>query len=358
MAEEDDASKTEEPTSRKLEKAREQGQIVSSQEFKSWIMLLIGGLVVMGFAPWVMERVYHFGGSIIEQSSTIDLDPLALRRLFALVASWGAVTLGPIAGALMIVAILGNIAQSGFSFAGEKLKPKLDRMSPIKGLKNKVSIKQVVEFLKGILKLAAVATIALFLSMPFLTDLSMMPNIDLVDTLHRIHTLAIWLTVGTVAVMTILAIADYLYQRYAFMKQMRMTKQEVKDEHKQSEGDPQVKAQIRKLRAHRARQRMMAAVPQADVVVTNPTHFAVALQYDMKEMPAPKLVAKGVDSLALRIRQVADENEIPIVENPPLARALYASVELDEHIPPEHYKAVAEIIGYVMRLRGELPSAP
>ena len=135
-----------------------------------------------------------------------------------------------------------------------------------------------------------------------------------------------------------------------------MTKQEVKDEHKQSEGDSQVKVRIRQLRVQRARQRMMAAVPEADVVVTNPTHFAVALKYNMDEMPAPTVVAKGKDLVALRIRQVAEENDVPVVENPPLARAHFASVELDEKIPPEHYKAVAEVIGFVMRLRGEMPN--
>ena len=162
------------------------------------------------------------------------------------------------------------------------------------------------------------------------------------------------LVVGTVAVMTVIALLDFAYQKYTFMKEQKMTKQEVKDEHKQSEGDPQVKARIRQLRAQRARQRMMAEVPDADVVVTNPSHYAVALKYNMEEMPAPKLVAKGMDFVAFRIREVAEENDIPIIENPPLARALYAPVELDEEIPPEHYKAVAEVIGYVMRLRGEL----
>jgi flagellar biosynthetic protein FlhB len=164
------------------------------------------------------------------------------------------------------------------------------------------------------------------------------------------------LVVGTVAVMTVIALLDFAYQKYTFMKEQKMTKQKVKDEHKhkQSEGDPQVKARIRQLRAQRARQRMMAEVPDADVVVTNPSHYAVALKYNMEEMPAPKLVAKGMDFVAFRIREVAEENDIPIIENPPLARALYASVELDEEIPPEHYKAVGEVIGYVMRLRGEL----
>ena len=165
--------------------------------------------------------------------------------------------------------------------------------------------------------------------------------------------IAILISAGTIAVMTAIAALDFMFQKYQFTKQMRMSKQEVKDEHKQSEGDPQVKARIRALRQQRARERMMAAVPEADVVITNPTHYAVALKYDMEEMPAPKLIAKGIDTLAFRIREVAEEHDIPIVENPPLARALHASVELDEEIPPEHFVAVAEVIGYVMRMKGK-----
>jgi flagellar biosynthetic protein FlhB len=207
------------------------------------------------------------------------------------------------------------------------------------------------------IKISLVAIVALGLAVPMFDDITLTPMISVASSLHRLHDLALWVVGGTVAVMTAIALLDYGYQRYQHNKQLKMTKQEVKDEHKQSEGDPQIKARIRAIRTQRARQRMMAAVPEADIVITNPTHFAVALQYKMDEMAAPKLVAKGVDTLALRIRQVAEENDVPIVENPPLARALYAAVELDQEIPPEHFKAVAEVIGYVMRLRGKLPAA-
>ena len=163
------------------------------------------------------------------------------------------------------------------------------------------------------------------------------------------------LIIGVLAVMTIITLADVLYQRFMHHKELRMTKQQVKDEHKQSEGDPLIKARLRQIRVERARKRMMAAVPEADVVITNPTHYAVALKYDQRTMEAPRVVAKGVDNIALRIRAVAEEHDVAIVENPPVARALHASVEIDQEIPPEHYKAVAEIIGYVMRLKKGLP---
>jgi len=173
--------------------------------------------------------------------------------------------------------------------------------------------------------------------------------------LQRIHEIAILMALATIGVMGFIAALDYIYQRATFMKQMRMSKTEVKDEHKQTDGDPQIKARIRQIRMERARKRMMAAVPNADVVITNPTHFAVALEYKMETMPAPKVIAKGQDLVALKIREIAEANEITIVENPPLARALFSSVELDEEIPAEHFKAVAEVIGHVMRLKGKLP---
>ena len=156
-----------------------------------------------------------------------------------------------------------------------------------------------------------------------------------------------------VLVMVALATADYVYQRWSHKEKLKMTKQEVKDEHKEQEGDQKVKGRIRNLRLERHRQRMMAAIPKASVIITNPTHYAITLQYDMDAMAAPKVVAKGVDYLAKRIRQIAETHEIPIVENPPLARALYAAVEVDQEIPQEHYKAVAEVIGFVMRLKGK-----
>jgi flagellar biosynthetic protein FlhB len=203
-------------------------------------------------------------------------------------------------------------------------------------------------------KLVAVAAVAFGLVFSAMNDIELISSFSLGQILDRIQLVAILLTAGTAAVMTVVAALDYAFQRRSFIKQMRMTKQEVRDEHKQAEGDPQIKARIRRLRMERAQKRMMAAVPEADVVITNPTHFAVALAYEMETMSAPRLVAKGADVLAQRIREIAEENQVPLVENPPLARALYASVELDQEIPPEHYQAVAQVIGYVMRLKGEL----
>ena len=353
--EEDDASKTEEPTERKLNKAREKGQVALSQEVKNWTILLGGAGAMIFMAPGIMTDLRRLLFKFIESPHAIPFNISHLRLMMSnllLDVGW---ILTPLMAMLVILAIASSVVQTGLIWAPDKIKPDPSKISLIKGLKTKFSLRSIVEFLKGIAKIVLVSVVAVGLVGPFLSDVALIPSFEMVQTLDRMHIIAIWLMVGTVMVMTVIAALDLLYQRYAHLKQMRMTKHDVKDEQKQAEGDPLIRARIRKLRMERAQQRMMAAVPEADVVVTNPTHYAVALNYKMDDMPAPKLVAKGVDFLAQRIREVAEENDVPVVENPPLARALYAAVEIDEEIPEEHYKAVAEIIGYVMRLRGDLP---
>lgn len=357
MAEEDDSQKTEEPTPKKLEKARKKGQVANSQEVKSWFILLGGAMGLLFLAPGIMNNIRMLGQSFIASPHAIPFDNEHLRLAVLQILLELGWILAPLLGLLVVLAVAGSVGQTGFLYSPSKIKPELSKISLIKGLKSKFSVRQLVEFVKGMVKISLVALVALAMVVPFHDDLAIIPLTDLAYTLKRIHEIALWMVVGTIAVMTVVSVLDFAFQKHNHMKQLRMSRQEVRDEHKQSEGDPQVKAQIRRLRTERARQRMMAAVPQADVVITNPTHFSVALEYKMEQMAAPKLVAKGMDELALRIREVAEENEVPIVENPPLARALYASVELDEEIPPEHFKAVAEVIGYVMRLRGEMPAA-
>lgn len=353
MAEEDDAQKTEDPTARKLSRAKEKGQTASSQEIKTWGILVAAAMVFALMAPGISKSVSSLSLVFIEQPHAISFDFENIRRILAdlfLDLFW---ILAPLLGALMLAAVFLSVAQSGLIWAPSKIKPEYNKISLLKGTQRILSVKALVEFAKGILKLALVAIVAFGITIPLLSDIVLIPSIDFVLSLERIHELIIYLAVGTIVVMTVIAAFDYVFQKYQFMQQMRMTKQEVRDEHKQSEGDPQVKARIRQLRTERARQRMMSAVPEADVVVTNPTHFAVALKYDMEAMQAPRLIAKGIDHVALKIREVAEENDIPIVENPPLARTLYAAVELDEEIPTEQYQAVAEVIGYVMRLKGQ-----
>ncbi len=355
MAEEDDSQKTEDPTDKKKAKSKEEGQVASSQEIKSWASLVGGAFGLMILAPGIATGIMQMSAKFIEQPHTIPLDQRHVQFLMADTLIDMSLVIAPILLLLMILAIVASVAQTGLVWAPKKVAFKASNISPLKGVKRLFSLRSVNEFVKGILKLSLVTVVALIVAGPFMTDLTLFYERSLLEMLDRIVTISIWFTVASIGVMSAIAALDFAYQRYSQHKQLKMSKQEVKDENKQSEGDPQIKARIRQIRTERAQQRMMASVPDADVVITNPTHYAIALQYKMQEMQAPVLVAKGVDSLAMRIRETAEENDVPIVENPPLARALYASVEIDDEVPEEHYMAVAEVIGYVMRMRGELP---
>ena len=210
-----------------------------------------------------------------------------------------------------------------------------------------------MEFLKSLLKMAVISAVMLILMMPFYGGIEHLVGLPIPLALYELHSLIARLLVGVISVLTVIAIMDYIYQRMEHQKKLRMSKQEIKDEFKQTEGDPMVKAKLAELRQIRARTRMMAAVPEADVVITNPTHYAIALKYDPAQMDAPVLVAKGVDDVALRIKDLAKEHNVTIVENPPLARGLFDAMEIDDMIPGEFFKAVAEVISYVFRLKGK-----
>jgi len=356
MAEEDDASKTEDPTEKKLSDARKKGQVATSQEVKNFGILIAATIALMTIASPMANNVRLTIFPFVEHTNEYATDFESLRAVALGITLDLAWIMAPVFGLLIVAALFSNLAQSGLVWAADKIKPDFSKLSIKKGAKKMFSISATIEFIKGILKLLVVGLVAFGLAMPMLDDIALLPQIDFLYSLERIHEVAIVMVSGSVAVMTVIAGVDFAYQKFKYAKEMRMSLQEVKDENKQSEGDPIVKGRIRQIRLERAKQRMMDAVKEADVVITNPTHYSVALKYDMQEMAAPKLVGKGVDHMAFRIREVAKENDIPLVENPPLARALYAAVELDEEIPADHFQAVAEIIGYVMRLRGQLPN--
>jgi flagellar biosynthetic protein FlhB len=358
MAEDQDQSqKTEEPTERKLKEAREKGQVVKSQEVTTWFMLFAGTLAVTFIAPYVMGSVRNALYPLIAMPHALATDPAGLGRVLYRVVTSVAAPVGIPIALFVFAALAGNLVQTGLLFAPEGMKPDPSKLSLIKGFKRVVSLRSLVEFGKGVAKLALVAAVAATILIAIIGAPARFAAMDVQALLNGMYFLIVSMLAGVLSILAAIAALDWSYQRYEFRKQMRMTKQEVKDENKQAEGDPQVKAKLRAIRAERARRRMMAAVPQADVVITNPTHYAVALRYDAETMAAPVLVAKGTDALAQRIRTVAEAHAIPVVENPPLARALHAGVELGEEVPPRHYRAVAEIIGYVMRLRRQGPGA-
>ncbi|PPR56410.1 MAG: hypothetical protein CFH10_02320, partial [Alphaproteobacteria bacterium MarineAlpha4_Bin2] len=252
----------------------------------------------------------------------------------------------------IVVAVGAGILQNGVAFSPKAIEPKFEKFNPINGAKRIFSGKQFVEFVKGILKIAIVGSIAAVPLLPTFKHIDVLPTYDLALLPEQLLELVIILFTGVLAVMLVIAVIDLIYQRWEHNRSLRMTKQEVKDEQKTTEGDPTAKQRLRKVRMERAQRRMMQAVPDADVVVTNPTHFAVAMKYEPETMSAPIVVAKGQDLVALKIREIAEDNDITIMENKPLAQALYFGVDIDEEVPEEHYKAVAEIISYVWNLKG------
>jgi flagellar biosynthetic protein FlhB len=355
----DDSQKTEDPTQRRLEQAREKGQVAKSQEVTHWFMILAAAMLIgvfgESFAGGVTSSVYKF----IARPHSIRVDGSgALQELmFETFGQLGSAFLMPVSVVLLAAFVAGFI-QNGFVFSTETITPKLSKLSLLKGLKRLFSTRSAMEFIKGLLKITIVAAVITLLLWPEREIIFIVTSMDVIQFMDVLQALAIRVLVGVLSIMTAIAAVDFLYQKFQHAKELRMSKQDLKEEFKQSEGDPMIKARLRQIRTERARRRMMAAVPEADVVVTNPTHYAVALKYEHEAMDAPVLVAKGADQVAFRIREVAKEHGIPVIENPPVARALYDNVDLDQPVPPEHYKAVAEIIGYVMRLKGKLPGAP
>lgn len=352
IAEDDDeASKTEEPSERKISKAKEEGDIAISQDAKSFIMLLGMLFVIWLILPLMFKWFYMFSLKFVENPDAIPTDGRHIRLLLYNTVIALMKILGIPFAIFMVLGIFASVAQTGFVYAPKKLEPNWNKLNIFAAMTQFINMKKIVESLKGIIKITVIAFIGILVIRPYLEKVNLMPGMETMAILSFIHKIVVLLIFTVVIAVLVIAVADYAYQKYQHLKKLRMTKQEVKDEYKQMEGDPLVKSRIRQVRMERARHRMMDAVPRADVVIVNPTHYAVALEYKMEKMDAPVVVAKGLDNLALRIREIAEEHDVPIVENPPLARALFASVELDQSIPAEHFKAVAEVIGYVMQLK-------
>jgi flagellar biosynthesis protein FlhB len=356
--EQDDAQKTEEPTRKRLEDAIERGQVITSRETSSFFLLMAFTLTLTWLAPGIFHNVQLSLSSFIERPDDFVVDQRSIFGLMSdIVMRMGAILLTPLL-AFVAAVFAANALQNRFVFSIEPIIPKLDKISLSKGLERLFSARAMVEFTKGVIKIIVVAVVAYMAVAPYFGHLKQLPDVSITGALGYLFMTARRMMIGVCIVMFFIAVFDYLYQRFEYMKSLRMSKQEIRDEFKQQEGDPQVKQRLRQIRVERARKRMMSAVPTADVIVTNPTHYSVALKYDGATMRAPKVVAKGLDNIALRIREVAKENDIPLYENPPLAQALYATVDIDREIPAEHYKAVAEVITYVYRLKGKFTQAP
>jgi len=351
MAEEqDDSEKTEDPTQKRLDDALKRGDVVKSQEVNTWFVIAGATLVLATFSGTMTQSVTTTMRGLIANSGQLLVDGPALPHLFQKIGLELIAALAVPFLLLMLAALAGNMVQHRMVWSFEALSPKLSKLSPLAGLKRLFSMVAVANFLKGLVKLMVVGTVLTALMWPERFRIMALGRSDVAEVLPFTLKLALKLMGAVVAMLAVVAAADYLFSYRRWYERQKMSLREMRDEFKQSEGDPTIKGKMKQVRQTRQRRRMMANVPKAAVVITNPTHYSIALQYE-RGMDAPVCVAKGVDAVALKIREVAGEHSIPVVENPPLARALHATVEVDQEIPPEHYKAVAEVIGYVMKLR-------
>jgi flagellar biosynthetic protein FlhB len=350
MAGSDDDDKTEEPTPRKLEQAREKGDIVYTPEVGAALSLIAAtGIVAFMSGPIVSEMARGFIG-FIAMPDQFSSDPGSLRAIMTSIILKLMAIFGLTALALAAAGIAARYVQDRPTFSGEKLTPKLNKLNPVEGFKRVFGKQAFASFVKSLAKLVLVGAVLAWVLWPHDSTIDNMALLDPGALLPFIKDKVVSMLIALASAAALLAAVDYVFTRQSYMKRMRMSRREIKEEMRQSDGDPMVKAKLRQIRMERSRKRMLANVPQASVVITNPTHYAVALKYDPLETPAPICLAMGVDAVAQRIREAAEEHNIPIVEDPPLARALFATAEIDRPIPKEHYEAVAKVIGFVMRL--------
>ena len=346
----DDSEKTHDPTQKKLDDAHERGDVAKSQEVNTWFLLAGATLVLSTFNGSVGGGLQTPLKNLLQNSWMIRTDGPGLLMLAKSLCVSILSTMGMPILFLVIAALAGNLIQHRLVFSTEGLVPKFSKLSPMEGAKRLFGKQAFANFLKGLFKLVLLGAVMCAVLWPERFRLDALIHIDPSAILGITTSLTLQLMGSVVAMLAFVAIADFFFQYRTWYEKLKMSLQEVKEEYKQSEGDPHIKGKIKQLRQQNMKKRMMAAVPKASVIITNPTHYAVALSYE-RGMTAPICVAKGVDNIALKIREVAGKHDIPIVENVPLARALYATVEIDEEIPGEHYHAVAEVIGYVMSLK-------
>lgn len=363
MAEEDQSSKTEEPTERKLRKARQKGDVPSSRETGNLMSVFSLLVLTVFFLPFIGPQLAGVLSGPVRSAGQMRIGEGAaglsdMGRMIGALSLDLAWVVAPFFLLIILGAVFGVLIQGETTVAAERLRPKMSKISLLSGLKKQFSAETLVEFLKNVTKVLVIGIIALIVTRHAVAGIwqgtDFLPEMLPEYTRQAVAKMLI----ATLAFMAPVAIADIIWKRAQWMKKQRMSLREVRDEHKESEGNPQLKARRADLRRKRARQRIAAAVPTATVILTNPTHFAVALRYELGVDGAPVCVAKGADLMAAQIRRIARENEIPIVENRPLARTLHAVVEVDEQVPVEHWQAVAEIIGYVMDLRRNIRRKP
>jgi flagellar biosynthetic protein FlhB len=347
VADTDPESKTEEPTGKRLSEARRQGDVAKSMDLPQWaslaavcgVVFLSGGWLASNLVASLEPFIAHPDAFVLQNNGAVEVARMAMMAalpVFAIVMA-----------AAAAAGIFANVVQTGFVWAPDKVKPDLSKLSLFKGFGRLFGLDSWVNFGKSLLKAMVIGLICWQTLKPYATELDQLVGFEPARMLPFMMDVLKALFLSVLGALGVGAIADWVWQRQRFMHRLRMSREEIKEEHRQAEGDPHVKSKLKAIRLDRAKKRMMANVPKATLVVMNPTHFAVALRYG-DDTPAPLCVAKGVDSLALKIRAVAEEAGVPVVEDPPLARALYATVEVDQTIPRQHYEAVAKVIGFVL----------
>jgi flagellar biosynthesis protein FlhB len=345
--------KTEQATPKKKSEARKKGQVAKSSELPGAFIIFFSFLAFLLFGGYMKDRLFRLFYGILNDLLTTEITISNVTPLFNKLLMDMLLILAPIFIISVVVAILGNYLQIGFLLTGEPLQMKFSKINPLQGAKRLFSLRSLVDLFKTLLKLTLIGVIV-YLSLKGEKDkLLSLSNLPLASFLSYVSRLVVMLGIKIGLALVVLSIFDYLYQRFEYEKGLRMSKQDIKDEYKKSEGDPLIKGKIKEKQRRMALQRMMQDVPKADVVITNPTHFAVAIQYESGKMEAPKVLAKGTDFVALKIREVAKQNGIVTMENRPLARALYDQVEIGQAIPAELFQAVAEVLAYVYRLKGK-----
>ncbi len=345
--------KTERGTAKKRQDARNKGQVAKSAELAGASVLLTAIVSLMMFGGFMKERFMSLFTDVFLNRLQMELTPENVTELFNQYGIQILILLAPLLGLTFIIAIVANVAQVGFMATGEGLTPKFGKINPIKGFKNIFSTRSFVEFLKSIFKLVLIAYLVYSTLWGQRSSFASLSHIGTEDIFRFAAKMTMNLGMKIAVVLMIMAFMDFMYQKYEHEKSLKMSKQDIKDEYKKMEGDPLIKGKIRERQRSMAMKRMMQEVPKADVIITNPTHFAVALKYDGSKMEAPQIIAKGQDFVALRIRELAKEHGVVTMENKPLARALFQRAEIGDVVPADLFQAVAEVLAYVYKLKGK-----
>lgn len=344
--------KTEKASPKKKQDSRRKGEVAKTNELPSALILLLMFILFYLLGPYISERLIGLYRKVLEQYILWEATPSNIRSLFLELIIDIVWVMIPIFGVAIIGGLVGNLAQIGFLLTGEPLKAKLERLNPIEGAKRIFSIRALVELVKSILKIVLLGYVVFSVLINNKGTLLNLFHYDLSEIILFVGKMLLEIGLKASILLIILAMLDYWYQKYEYEKKLRMSKQDIKDEYKKTEGDPLIKGKIKERQRQMAMNRMMQSVPDADVVITNPTHFAIAISYKPEKMESPKVIAKGMDYIALKIREVAKEHEITTVENKWLARTLYHQVELGDGVPTDLYNAVAEVLAYVYRIKG------